>query len=75
MRFNLSIKFLTFEDFECYVRDVNMFKLWKSKQKKERKAFVFYLFLSLHSNFLSRIKGQKCLLKTNNKCENESSSD
>ena len=27
------------------------------------------------SNFLSRFKGQKCLLKTNNKCENESSSD
>ena len=38
MSLKMSINFETFEDLECYVRDVNKFKLWKSKQEKRKKS-------------------------------------
>ena len=38
MSFSLSIYLSTFEDLDCYVHDVNKFKIWKSKQGKKRKT-------------------------------------
>ena len=40
MSFYLSINFSTFEDLELYVRDVNKFKIRKSKQEKKKEKNV-----------------------------------
>ena len=36
MSFNLSINFESFEELDNFVRDMNKFKLWKSKQGKKK---------------------------------------
>ena len=40
MSFNLTINFESFEELDNFVRDMNKFKIWKSKQdkKKEKQA-------------------------------------
>ena len=40
MSFNLTINFESFEELDNFVRDMNKFKIWKSKQDKKKEKQI-----------------------------------